>query len=220
MITSEEGGGDGSGGTQVNGGVEVHEDPLVGQGGADDDGFSGFQDSLLELASVLLGHQGGDVGFDSTGTDAHDEDGDDQATKRSIRVLKSRRSGGASEDHVSSPGRGFDVSYGSTRGIRDSNVQVNQRENQDGVVTAQPTVSDDSTEEGRGVNPESVESADGKGLLLTHAKSPGDALGAVRLRDGPGGRTRGQLGTNIVVVDVGGSYRRREGGDVSHKTRS
>lgn len=83
-------------------------------------------------------------------------------------------------------------------------VQVNQRKDQDGVVTAQPTVGDYGTDKGHGVDPESIEGADGEGLLLTHAKSTRNAAGAVILRDGTGGRAWGQLGTNIVVIDVGG----------------
>ena len=104
VITSDEGSGDGRGGTQVDSGIEVHVYPLVGQCGADDDRFSGFHDPLREVTGVLLGHQGGDIGFDGTGADAHDEDGDDQAAERSVGVLESRRSSSTSEDHVASPG--------------------------------------------------------------------------------------------------------------------
>ena len=57
MITSDKGSGDASG-TQVDGGVEVHVDPLVSQGGTDDYGFPGFQDLLPDLDSGYLGHQG------------------------------------------------------------------------------------------------------------------------------------------------------------------
>jgi len=85
-------------------------------------------------------------------------------------------------------------------------AQVDKREDQDGVVTAQPTVGDDGTDEGHGVDPESVESTDRKGFLLTHAKSTGDTVGAMSLGDGPSSRARGQFGTNVVVVDVGGTY--------------
>ena len=114
MITSDEGSGDSSGGTQVDGSVEVHVDPLVGQGGADDDSLSRFQNLLPELSSVLLGHQGRDVGFDSASAEAHDEDGDDQATERSFGVFEGRRSCGTSKDRVTNPRREIDVnSYGS-----------------------------------------------------------------------------------------------------------
>ena len=96
MITSDEGSGDGGGGTQVDGGVEVHVDPLIGQGGADNDSLSRFQNLLPELSCVLLSHQGGDVGFDSAGAETHDEDCDDQTTERSLGVFERRRSSGAS----------------------------------------------------------------------------------------------------------------------------
>ena len=109
MITSNEGSGDGSGGTQVDGGIEVHVDPLVGQGGADDDGLSRFQNLLPELSGVLLGHQRGDVGFNSASAKTHNEYGNYQATERSVRVFESRWSGGASKDRVTNPGREVDV---------------------------------------------------------------------------------------------------------------
>ena len=41
--------------------------------------------------------------------------------------------------------------------------------------------------------------------MLAHTKITGDTVGAMGLRDGTSSRTRGQLGTGIVVVDVGGS---------------
>jgi len=56
MITSDERSGNGSGGTQVDRGIEVQIDPLVGQGRADDDCLSGFQDLFPDLAGVLLSH--------------------------------------------------------------------------------------------------------------------------------------------------------------------
>ena len=51
MIMSGKGNGDGSGGTQVYGGVEVEVDPLVSQGGTDDYSFPGFQERP-ELSDV------------------------------------------------------------------------------------------------------------------------------------------------------------------------
>ena len=88
-------------------------------------------------------------------------------------------------------------------------AQVDKREDHDGVVTTQPTISDDGADEGHGVDPESVESADGKGFLLAHAKSTGDTASTVSRGDGTSSRARGQFGTNVVVVDVGGSYQGR-----------
>ena len=116
--------------------------------------------------------------------------------------------------------------FGEVNGL---GAQVDKREDQDGVVTAQPTVGDDGANEWHGVDPESVESADGKRLLLTHAKSTGNTAGAVTLGDGASSRARGQFGTNVVVVDVGGSYRGRcqsrrtivieNGGDDTNRSR-
>ena len=40
--------------------------------------------------------------------------------------------------------------------------------------------------------------------MLAHTKITGDTVGAMGLRDGISGQTRGQLGTGIVIVDVGG----------------
>ena len=51
MIMSGKGNGDGSGGTQAYGSVEVEVDPLVSQGGTDDYSFPRFQD-LPELSDV------------------------------------------------------------------------------------------------------------------------------------------------------------------------
>jgi len=90
---------------------------------------------------------------------------------------------------------------------RDLGAQVDKRKDHDGVVTAQPTVGDNGTDEWHGVDPESVESTDGEGFLLAHSKGTGNTGSAVSLGDGAGSRARGQLGTNVVVVDVGGSYR-------------
>ena len=109
MIASDEGSRDGSGGTQVDRGVEVHVDPLIGQGGADDDGLSRFQNLLPDLSGVLLGHQGGDVGFDSASTETHDEDGDDQTTERSFGVFERSRSGSTGKNRVTDPRRKIDV---------------------------------------------------------------------------------------------------------------
>lgn len=109
MIASDKGSGDGSGGTQVDSGIKIHVNPLVGQGGADDDGLPRFQNLLPEFASVLFGHQGGDVGFDSASAETHDEDGDNQSTERSVGVLKGRRGSGASKDRVTDAGREIDM---------------------------------------------------------------------------------------------------------------
>ena len=89
--------------------------------------------------------------------------------------------------------------------MKNSNIQVDQGENKDGLVTAPPTVGDDGTDERHGVNPESVEGTDSKGFLLTHTKSTGNTAGAVVRGNGACSRARRQLGTNVVVVDVGGS---------------
>ena len=109
MISSDEGGRDGGGRTQIDRGIKVHVDPLIGQGGADNDGLSGFQNPFPDPAGILLGHHGGDVGFDSTGTKTHDEDGDDQATERGAGVLESGRGGGTSKNRVTNPRREIDA---------------------------------------------------------------------------------------------------------------
>ena len=99
--------------------------------------------------------------------------------------------------------------------MNDFHAQVNQRENQDSIVTTRPVVSGDGADEGHGVDPKRVESMIAENLL-SHAKSTGNTVGAVDLRNATSSRAGGQLGTNTVVVDVGGSWQ----GDVSHKTRS
>jgi len=83
------------------------------------------------------------------------------------------------------------IDEGQFKGMNYLGAQVDKREDQDGVVTTQPTVGDDGTDEWHGVDPESVESTDGKRFLLAHAKSTGDTAGAVSLGDGTGSRARG-----------------------------
>ena len=126
MITSDERGGDGGDSTQINGGSKVQVDPLVGQGRADYDSLSGFQNLFPDLASVLLSHQGGNIGSDSTTAETHDEDGNDQSAERSIGVLESGRSGGTSEDHVTSTGGEGVNELIWNNFMNDFNAQVNQ----------------------------------------------------------------------------------------------
>lgn len=89
--------------------------------------------------------------------------------------------------------------------MNDFHAQVNQRENQDSIVTTRPVVSGDGADEGHGVDPKRVESMIAENLL-SHAKSTGNTVGAVDLRNATSSRAGGQLGTNTVVVDVGGSW--------------
>ena len=42
-------------------------------------------------------------------------------------------------------------------------------------------------------------------IFAGHTKITGDTIGAMGLRDGISGQTKGQLGTGVVIVDVGGS---------------
>jgi len=86
------------------------------------------------------------------------------------------------------------------------NVQVNQGENKNGLVTTPPTVGNDGADEGRGEIPETVEGTDSKRFFLTHTESTGNTAGAVIPWNGTGSRARGQLGTNVVVVDVASSW--------------
>lgn len=58
---------------------------------------------------------------------------------------------------------------------------------------------------GRGVDLESIESPDGRSLLLTNAKGSGDTVPVLGFGDGAGSRARGQLDTSVVVVGFGGT---------------
>lgn len=89
--------------------------------------------------------------------------------------------------------------------MNDFHAQVNQRENQDSVETTRPVVSGDGAGEGRGVDPKRVERTMAKDSL-SHAKSTDNTVGAVDLKNATCSRAGGQLGTNTVVVDVGGSW--------------
>ena len=110
MITSDEGSGNCGSGTDVDSGIEVHVDPLIGQGGADDHGLSGFQNLFPDFARVLFSHQRRYIRFDRAGAKTHDEDGNNQTSESRIRVLENRRSGGTSKDCVTNPGREIDMS--------------------------------------------------------------------------------------------------------------
>ena len=125
-------------------------------------------ETLLSLSVYHLAIEGG-IDFDSAETDAHDEDGDDQATERSVGVLGSRGSSDTSEKYVASSGREISMSYGE---MNNPHAQVNQREGQGGVITPQQTVSGDGTDEERGVDPETIESPDGKDFCWPIPRAP------------------------------------------------
>jgi hypothetical protein len=64
----------------VDGPVEPCVHALDGDGGVDDDAFARFEDfDVATRVCVLFDDQGGDVGFDASGTDADDDHGDDEA---------------------------------------------------------------------------------------------------------------------------------------------
>ena len=65
-------------------------------------------------------------------------------------------------------------------------VQVNEGKDQDGLVTTPPTVGDDGTNKGHGVDPESIEGADSEGFFLAQTKCTGDTIGTVVLWNGTG----------------------------------
>lgn len=106
-------------------------------------------------------------------------------------MFENGRSGGAGKDRVTNPRREiYTNSYGTTSGRGVVNAQVHHGEDQDGLVTAPPTICDDGTNKGHSVDPESVEGTDGKRFLLAHAKSTGNSIGAMLLWNGTGSRAR------------------------------
>jgi len=78
------------------------------------------------------------------------------------------------------------------------NLQTNQREIENRLVSAQVTIRDEPTQEGSDINPESIEVTDCKRSLHTTPKSTGDTISFVCGRDGTSGRARWKSGTNVI----------------------
>lgn len=72
-------------GTNVDEQVEVHVDLRGRHDGVDDDALAASCVADEELrALVLLSDEGRDVGLESTGTETHDDDGDDEAGQSTV----------------------------------------------------------------------------------------------------------------------------------------
>lgn len=90
--------------TNVDAGVKHHVDPLEGDGGVDNDTLASLGDGGEShlLASVLVGDERRNVGFNTTGTETNDDDSRNVATEGSA-MLDSHGERGCPQDHQSNP---------------------------------------------------------------------------------------------------------------------
>ena len=107
-------------------------------------------------------------------------------------MLESRRSGDTGENYVASPGREINRNYGE---MNNPHARMNRREDQNGVITVQQTVSGDGTDEEDGGDTKSVESPVGKNLYCPIPRAPATssarwALGTTAVVE-PGATLRG-----------------------------
>lgn len=111
---------------QVDAPIEDHVDALVGDGGVNDDSLAVLLRSNGHGAAlVLVGNQGGNVGLDTTGTRADDDDGDN-VTRQTGSVSNGYGQRGRPQDNKTDP--------------------VDAAEEHDGLVLAEVLIRDDGTE--------------------------------------------------------------------------
>ena len=88
-------------GTDVDEKVEPVVDSGRGDSRVDNDAFSTLQGpDLHPLAGDLLSHERRDVGLETSGTDAHDDQTNNESGQRVMRMSNERRGGRSSEDDM------------------------------------------------------------------------------------------------------------------------
>lgn len=117
-------------GSQVDAEVEDHVDARDGDSRVDDDALARLLVGRdLHLAAfVLISDQRSDIGLDTTGTETNDDNGRDE-TSQAGTSRQSARDRSAGEDEKTD--------------------DVDEAEDQDGVVLSEVLISDDGTEDGR-----------------------------------------------------------------------
>ena len=87
--------------TNVDEQIEVHIDSRRSHDGVDNDTFAGLGVADEELVTlVLFCHKGGDVRLETASTQTHDNDSDDKACQRVVRVLNNARNRGDDQEDM------------------------------------------------------------------------------------------------------------------------
>lgn len=138
-------------GTDVDEKVEPVVDSLDSDTRIDNDTLTRLESPDMHvLLAKLFDNKRVDIGLETTGTEANDNDGNDHGTKRATFVLNDGRESRDDKNDVAD-----DID---TKGIAD------------GLVTAPVLVGNERSEEGHEILPELVESSDTSRSSLTHTK--------------------------------------------------
>jgi hypothetical protein len=106
----------------------------------------------------LLGDEGGDVGLEATGANAHNDKADEEGGKGVVGLGDDRGDGRDDEDDVAGDGNG--------------------EGHADGLVPAEILVGQVGAKEGDEVDPELVEGSNAGGSVLAHVQGAGLAISA------------------------------------------
>jgi hypothetical protein len=136
--------------TNVDEEVEVVVDAGNGRGGVDNDALALDRLNAHLFLGNLLGNEGRNVGLKSTSAGTHDQDTENKDAESSIGFIENRGSRRGDENQVTNLGK---------------NDRVDNR-----LVATEIGIGDPGTKEGADVDPESVESGEGKGNLLAHVE--------------------------------------------------
>lgn len=149
-------------GTEVDTPIEDHVDSLVGDGRVDDDALARFfRLDGHATALVLVGNEGGNVGLDTTGAEANNDDGDNVASKTGGVAGGGER--GGPENQEADP--------------------VDAEEDDNGLVLAEILIRDDGTENGGDVAEPLEEEVETGGGLVAHAETLGAILAVLVVAD-------------------------------------
>lgn len=166
--------------------VDEEVKPVVDTGDSD----GGINNNTLGAASLdahlllrnLLRNERGDIGLESSSSETHDNESENENTKGSVRVGQNGRSSGGDEDQVT------DFS--------------DQDRVEDGLEATEVGVGNPGSEKRADVDPEGVECGQREGDLLAHVESTGLGLSII----GVEGRSRGGsewLGNEVGVYSNG-----------------
>ena len=120
--------------TDVDEQVEVHVDPRRRQDRVDDDALASLRVANEQLTPlILLSNKRRNVRLETSGTDTHDDDGDNEACQSTIGVVDDARNRGDDEETVAE--------------------KCNSDRYTDGLVPAPPSIRNVCTEEGDNIHP-------------------------------------------------------------------
>lgn len=166
--------------------VDEEVEPVVDAGGGDSrvnndaSGATGLNTHLL--LGNLLGNEGSNVGLESSSSETHDDETENEDTESSVGVLEDRGGGGSDKDNVT------DFS--------------NKDRVENSLETTKVGVGNPCTEKGADVDPEGVEGSQAEGNLLAHAQGTGLGLRIVGV-GGSASRSREGLGDVVGVYSNG-----------------